>query len=144
MEIRIIKARTKPIGDFNDREWRIADKEHFGGTPKWKSIVRRVVLYDGNKIIGSSKVDIMAGVCQINTFNIAHDRQGQGLGKQLMAAVEDFAQKNGAHKLWLNTGKGWKAEAFYKKLGFKKFADMKKHFFGRDFVLYERFLKSTE
>lgn len=45
-----------------------------------------------------------------------------------------------AHKICLFTGKSWSARKFYEKLGYKKTADLPKHYFKVDFVIYSKIL----
>ena len=52
--------------------------------------------------------------------------------------AENFGKKLGAHKVYLKTGKGWEAEKFYQKLGYKNVAILRKHHLKKDFVVYEK------
>jgi 16S rRNA (adenine1518-N6/adenine1519-N6)-dimethyltransferase len=71
---------------------------------------------------------------------VAHDKKGQGIGKLLTLKAEDFGKKLGAHKVYLQTGKGWEAEKFYQKLGYKETATLLNHHFHKDFVIYEKLI----
>lgn len=57
-----------------------------------------------------------------------------------MEQVEAFSKKMRAHKIYLFTGKSWSAGRFYEKLGYKKTADLSKHYFKVDFVVYSKTL----
>lgn len=46
------------------------------------------------------------------------ERQGQGLGRQVMERVIDMAWAEGAYKIMLLTGRDLGARGFYEKLGF--------------------------
>lgn len=138
MKIKFVRSHTKAIGKFNDKEWQIADIEHYGARLRWTATETRIVALDGTKIVGSLKLNIKRGVCTVETIIVAHDRQGEGVGTALMQNAESFAKRHGTHKMQLETGKGWKAEKLYKKLGYKKIADLKEHYEGQDFVLYTK------
>lgn len=64
------------------------------------------------------------------------------IGQKLIKKVEDYGRRSGAHKVHLITGKDWKSEEFYKKVGYKKTAVLPNHHFHRDFVIYEKSLFS--
>ncbi|MDO8424695.1 MAG: GNAT family N-acetyltransferase, partial [bacterium] len=66
--------------------------------------------------------------------------RGKGMGRKLMEQVEAFSKKMRAHKIYLFTGKNWNAGRFYETLGYKKTADLPKHFFEVDFVIYSKML----
>ena len=59
----------------------------------------------------------------------------------LMNKAEDFGRKMDAHKIWLITGKDWSENEFYKKLGFKKIADLPDWHFHKNFVIYTKDIK---
>ncbi len=56
-----------------------------------------------------------------------------------MDKAEEFGKDLGATKTHLSTGNGWQAEGFYESLGYEQVAVLKKHHFGQDFVVYEKF-----
>ena len=76
----------------------------------------------------------------VKNIIVAEDKRGQGIGQKLMEQIEKFGKKLGAHKIYLQTGADWKERKFYDKLGFKKTADLPKHHFKRDFVIYSKFI----
>ena len=47
-------------------------------------------------------------------------RRGRGVGTVLMAALNDAARQHGRSLLLLNTHRGGRAEAFYKRLGYRE------------------------
>lgn len=74
----------------------------------------------------------------IGDLLVAHDKRGQGIGKIFMKKAEELAKKHNSHKMTLETGKGWRAENFYKSLGFKKEAVLKNHWLQMDFIIYSK------
>jgi N-acetylglutamate synthase-like GNAT family acetyltransferase len=141
MRAQVLKKRTKAVAVFNDREWPKADTEHYSAVRRWSEEEIRVVGYDGKKIVGSLHLTIKRGVCEINSLIVAKTARGTGVGTMLMQRAEQLARKKHAHKMYLETGKGWIAEPFYKKLGFRKNTILPKHYFKKDFVLYEKVLR---
>jgi GNAT superfamily N-acetyltransferase len=45
--------------------------------------------------------------------------QGRGYGRRLMAEMSTWLWERGLQTLWLNTGAGTRAEAFYRRLGWQ-------------------------
>ena len=140
MKIKITESTWKETKAFGDKEWPFANLEHYGGKVDYnqKDFIFKAA-EDGN-IVGTIKGSHEAGVIYISYLIIAHDKKGQGIGKLLTLKAEDFGKKLDAHKVYLQTGKGWEAEKFYQKLGYKKVAILLKHHFKKDFVIYEKFI----
>lgn len=55
----------------------------------------------------------------INEMAVLPERQGQGIGKQLLNAVKDYSNDNGLAGIVLYTSKYAPAAKFYEKNGFK-------------------------
>ena len=141
MKLRITKRRTKKIAEFNNREWEHADIEHYGAPQDFSESDLRIAAYKKDEIVGSLALRIKGGVCEIKTLIVGRLYRGTGIGGALMFEAERVAQEYQVHKLWLITGKGWEAEKFYKKLGYRQNTVLPKHFAEKDFVLYEKLLK---
>ncbi|MDO8618585.1 MAG: GNAT family N-acetyltransferase [Candidatus Daviesbacteria bacterium] len=140
MKLKIFKRSTKAIVNFAKKEWENADKEHYGKAHDFSSKKFILAAYNGTEIIGKVSLIVRAGVGEVQEVIVAKLHRGTGVGKSLMLKIEEIAKKNNAHKLWLNTGKGWSAEEFYKNLGYEKTADLPNHYLKRDFVEYSKYI----
>jgi GNAT superfamily N-acetyltransferase len=140
MKVQIVKRRSKAIAAFNDREWPKADLEHYGAVEPWDENEFRIVASDKKEILGTLHLTIKRGVCEINALIVSDAARGMGVGTTLMQKAEDLARSKNVHKIYLETGKGWKAEAFYQKIGYTVNTIMPNHYFGKDFVLYEKMI----
>ncbi len=54
--------------------------------------------------------------------------------------AEELAKENGAHKIYLETGKDWNTIEFYEPLGYKVSAELPDHYSHVDFVQMTKFL----
>ena len=140
MKLKVLKKHNKKIRDFEKKEWDIADQEHYGKILDWSSKKFAVVAYEKTEMIGVIEFSIKVGVADIQTLIVSSTERGKGIGKALLTKTEEIAKKNDAHKLHLITGKGWKAEDFYKNFGMLKTADLPNHYINRDFVAYSKFI----
>jgi putative acetyltransferase len=138
MQLQIVKRRTKSIARFNDLEWKNADIEHYGSVQDFSEHTLRIVAREKGMIVGSLKLTVKRGVCEIQSVLVAKKVRGNGIGSALMREAETVARTYKARKLWLETGKGWHAESFYKRLGYKKRSALPHHYAGKDFVLYDK------
>jgi ribosomal protein S18 acetylase RimI-like enzyme len=141
MKIVISKATEKEIESFNKKVWKEADQEHYGLGARWvsKEIIFKAV--ERRKIIGTVKAKYDSGVIYVKNVIIAKSKRRQGIGRQLMAKIEEAGKKLGGHKIYLFTGKKWvSSRKFYEKLGYKKTGDLPKHFFKHDFVIYSKMI----
>ena len=125
---------------FAEKEWAIADTEHFGRPSRWQEQHSYIRAVDNDKILGVLHYSFKAGVMEIETVIVSHNQQGQGVGSELMMKAEEVARREGLHKLFLSTGEGWTAVGFYKKLGFTQTGKLKKHYLKRDWVEFSKFL----
>lgn len=96
---------------------------------------------EDGKIVGTIKGDYKGGVIYVSTIITAKSARGNGVGTLLIKKTDEYGKKQGAHKIWLITGKGWSANIFYKKLGFKLIEKLSDFYFHKDFVIYERDIK---
>lgn len=136
--IKISDSTWKETKEFGEKEWPLANIEHFGKNVDFNSKKILFKAVEDVKIVGIIKGDLDGGVIHITHLLVAHDKRGSGIGKALAFKVEEFGKENGAHKVYLTTGKGWEAEKFYQKLGYKKVGVLRKHHFKKDFVVYEK------
>ena len=137
---KVSKTTNKELNKFEVKEWPYADMEHYGKKVKYnnKSFMFKATVE--KEIVGCIKGKLESGVLYIDYLIVAHDKKGNGIGKMLSLRVEEFGKINKAHKIHLITGKGWKAEKFYQKLGYKQIATLPNHNFKKDFIIYEKFI----
>ena len=121
-------------------EWKKADLTHFGQAVDWTKKEFHLKVTKNRKTVGYVKFAIEAGVCNIQEIIVAHDHQGQGIGRELMKETEKIAKESKVHKITLTTGKGWPSEKFYQALGYKQTGVLEKHSFKKDHVIYSKFI----
>jgi len=140
MSIKITKSNNKQINRFEIDEWPYADMEHYVKKVKYnnKKFIFKAEI--NNKIVGCIKGKLESEVVTIDYLIVAHDKKGLGIGKELTLKAEKFGKNESAHKIHLYTGKGWQAEKFYQKLGYKQLAVIPNHNFKKDFVIYEKII----
>jgi acetyltransferase len=61
---------------------------------------------------------------EVQRVAVASDARGRGVGRQLMAAVEDAARDRGVTLLWLTTHEGTDACVFYETVGYSRMGSM--------------------
>jgi len=129
MKLTFLKNKNKKLSEFLKAEWKIANREHFGGSldeDYWSFKNIRLKAEKDGKIVGGLGGHTMAGVFYISELIVDHNKRGTGIGKELINKAEAYARKNKIHLIYLETGKGWGAVKFYEKLGFKKETLLKK------------------
>lgn len=125
---------------FEKEEWTIADKDHYGKAADWKKKNYTLKAYDGNTIVGTLRMELMAGVAYVIAIIVSNTQRKKGIGKMLMQKAEEIAVENGAHKIYLETVKDWEAFEFYKTLEYKTTRELADHYFHLDFVEMTKFL----
>lgn len=128
---------------FEDEQWPIADKEHFGDEmPDFTKKKYTVVAEDNGQIVGFIKMETDMGVATINSLLVHADFQRSGIGTELIKKAESQAIDNNCHLIKLETGEGWLAKNFYEKHGYETIAHLKGYYGKRDFVLMQKSILS--
>lgn len=99
------------------------------------------IVEDTKKIIGVVGCFMQFRCCKLIHMAVLKNYRRKGLGSMLLAKVDEFAKKNNANKIWLDTSSRLKESiAFYQKAGFRLVGELKRHFWGEDIVLFEKLL----
>jgi acetyltransferase len=61
---------------------------------------------------------------EVQRVGVASEARGRGIGRRLMAALEEVAHESGVTLLWLTTHEGSDACVFYEALGYTKLGVM--------------------
>lgn len=138
--IQEVNKITKTIEDFEKKEWEFADIEHFGREIDWKKDKRVLIASENNEVLGVLELTIQSGVMHVEGLIIKHNCYGKGIGKSLMQKAEEIAANNNLHKIYLETGKNWKATKFYDSLGYKVTGELPNHMEHQDYIEYTKFL----
>ena len=141
MRLSMSKIKTTAMKAFSEVERGIADTKHFGRPSRWKERHSYIRAVEKGKIVGILHYSFKAGVMEIETIIVSHKHRREGIGKALVLKAEDIAKKKGLHKLFPLTGKGWEESKFYKKMGFIETGGLRKHYLGRDWVEFTKFLR---
>ena len=90
-------------------------------------------LLDGREVGAFVLLATAPGTLEIMNIAIAEDRQGRGLGKQLMAEIVALARRQGVKTLEVGTGNSSLGQlAFYQKAGFR-IVGVERDFFTRHY-----------
>lgn len=77
----------------------------------------------------------------IEWFGVDQDARREGVGSALIQALVRIAPKRKAHKIWCDTrSTNEPAKATFLKNGFRDLVELKNHWYGEDYILWERLL----
>lgn len=138
MKLKITKKGSKKFGKFSEQQWPHANREHFGRDIEWITKNHVLELYENDDMVGALELKIEGGVAFISTLIVALEKQGKGIGKQLVKKAEEIANKSNAYKIYLVTGKDWESVKFYEALGYEITAQHPNHYFQKDFVEFTK------
>lgn len=133
--ITIAKATKKEV---LDQEWHLFTVARYGKGAEWKEKNVRFKAVEDGKLIGTIDGRLEGDVIYIAALMTSERARGKGIGTILVKKVEEFGKQLGARKIWLLTGAGWPANAFYKKLGFEFVTKIPDLFFHKDFLVYTK------
>ena len=79
---------------------------------------------DGHPVCGGGVKRLDDGVAEIKRMYVAPEERGRGVGRALLAALEDAARSLGYTRVRLDTGaKQPEAEAMYRRAGYREIGD---------------------
>ena len=91
------------------------------GKQKYKRLA--ISLREGNEIVGGIVGEVWTAVLFIQFFWLEQGLRGTGLGRKLIAAIEDEARRFGAKRSYLDT-MSFQAPGFYRICGYKEFGSI--------------------
>lgn len=141
MKVHVLQKKSHVMKAFDEKEWKIYDREHFGREIEWDTNIYFVKVQEGKELLGTMEIKIEAGTGSIKTLLVVHTKQRTGVGKALIQKAEELTRKHNGHKLFLSTGRNWEAVKFYEAMGFKEEGELKNHYFNIDFLQFAKFLK---
>ena len=141
MRISVLRKKTKEIENFNKKQWPIADKENYGPEKRWIEEKYYILSKENNNnILGILLLVVVCGLGHIETLIVSSNHRKKGIGRELIQKAEKISQKKGCHKMHLETGKSWSAFKFYRKMGYEIEAELPKHFFKQNVVIFTKYL----
>ena len=87
----------------------------------WSAQTFTAVVRASGKLCGGARAIVRFGAVEIRGLWVKASLRGQGLGSQIMMAVEDHARKLGARNAMLDTYE-FQARPFYENLGYECFS----------------------
>ena len=101
-----------------------------------------LIAKNNSNIIGFCYGNFDAGTFWIDYIGISRDFRRSSIASKILNYLEIFAKKANAHKIWCDTRIiNKEAISLFKKLGFKKIGVLKKHWYGEDFIFWEKLIK---
>lgn len=144
IRLKIVKRKSEKIKKFEEREWPIPNREHFGRDVGYTDRICRIVAVENNKIVGVLKLIMKGGVAYVDMLLVSNRLKRRGIGRQLIARAEGIAKKNKCHKITLETGRNWESVKFYRAMGFKITNTLKNHLFRQDYVIFTKSIDRTK
>jgi ribosomal protein S18 acetylase RimI-like enzyme len=88
-----------------------------------------LVAEEGGEILGMAQLAFSGATnadhrAEVQRVGVATEARDRGIGRQLMAAVEETALERGVTLLWLTTHEGTDACVFYEAIGYTRMGTM--------------------
>jgi len=123
-------AKASEIDKYkaDDIEAKISEETH-------SVIVARM----GDEIVGFCLTKFDDNLIWIEWFGVACEYRGSGIAGQLLDAMEATVKERKCHKVWCDTRTSNRESAhILTKRGYKKIATISNHWYGQDFILWEK------
>jgi len=89
--------------------------------------------------VGFSIAEDQCGPVWIEWYGVIAHARGKGAGRALIKSLIDEAPGRKATKLWCDTRtNNTPSIALFESIGFRKLCELKQHWYGQDFFLWER------
>ena len=129
LEIYSREAREGSIRKFSERELRSRIRDD----PKAVAMALA-----GEEPVGFSITDDQHGPIWIEWYGVAPGARGMGVGRRLIESLIAEAPGRGGTKLWCDTRvNNLPSMALFEHMGFKKLCELRHHWHGQDFFLWE-------
>jgi len=100
-----------------------------------------LVAKNGKKVVGFCFNRFDDYTIWIDWFGVDEKLRNNGIGTLIVERVITDARKRKAHKVWCDTrSNNEPSKNLLKKLGFREIIELKNHWYGQDFILWERFV----
>lgn len=86
----------------------------------WAVQTFSLVLREDDRITAGGRGNVYLGALEVRGLWVDYILRGEGIGSELLRAIEQESRKRGATKAMLYTY-SWQAEAFYKRHGYREF-----------------------
>ena len=141
ISVNISKRITNKIKDFEEKEWHVADIEHYGRDRNFvKKKHKLVATNKAGDILGVLDLVTKANVALIESLLVGSKYRRQGIGGILISEAEHIARKNKCNKIWLEIDDCWDIDRFYKKNNYTVTGTHEKHYLNRKGLIFTKYL----
>jgi len=131
---QVAKTESNEVRRFLATEWRRADQRLFGAAPDWTSHPLVIEAHFGSTLTGIALGEVIAGIARLNDVLVAEERQGVGIGGQLVERFCARAATLGAARCYLRCPATDSHRRFYERHGFALVARLPRYYHDHDFL----------
>jgi len=115
-KVRFRPAQERDFERIGDKLTNFTQKR---GGPDYTPLSTYFMALSAGEIVGEAILTQVQewGTANLDLLHVAEDRRGQGVGRNLLSAVEDFARSNGSLFIRLTTPE-FQGVGFYEKCGY--------------------------
>jgi len=140
-KITTAKKNTAKIKEFEEKQWKLANIERYGKVKIARKKAYRLVSSDKNgDIVGMADLLIDNNIAHLDSLIVSAKHRREGVGRDLVLAVEKIARKHKCTKIAFETEENWVAPKFYKKMHYKIIGKHKNHYFGTTCLIFTKYL----
>ena len=103
--------------DFDRIGGKLSGQTLSKGAPAYNPLSMRFQAVAGGKIVGEAITTANWGKLEVELMYVEPEHRGQGIGRQLMSTVENFARASKLKAIRLNTPT-WQGVGFYETCGY--------------------------
>jgi ribosomal protein S18 acetylase RimI-like enzyme len=138
----MITSIIQSLDYYNDRA-RLEEINKYSSAKLIESIIEGpdsiLVARDAEEMLGFCISRYDDGLIWLAWFGVKPNCRHKGIGGELLIALDKTADRRRAHKVWCDTRTvNLKAQSVLQKAGYTKIAELKNHWYGQDFFLWEK------
>lgn len=123
------RARSEEIAKYGPTQLQAMSKEDPDSV---------LVARSGNSVAGFCLSRYDDGLVWLSWFGVAPDFRENGVGEALLRALASTLSRRRAHKVWCDTRtSNVRSQRLLQRVGFVQLAELKNHWYGQDFFLWE-------
>ena len=140
LPVEIVRVADERVSEYLKGAMREARNTLWNFSVIWHEQSYDVAAVQGDAVIGGARVRIAASLAHIDAVIVQPNERRKGIGRQLLAALEEIGNYYNCHKMTIAVPHRSAAQTFLERCGYKEEAVLPQHTWKIDHAMMRKFL----